>query len=532
MRARILTLWAAFLVLPLHGAQRNTAGVQGVVTVGDSTQPLGGVAITVRGSNIVEPKSLQSDKDGRFVVPELPPGTYSLDAMREGYARPTTIYFNVTANQVTPLKLKLLAQGAISGRVTGMPGQGVVQVLRVNYSEGVKVLRAVGVSGGNVDDRGQYRLFGLDPGQYYIAAVPTTFLKTPLDKHPLRTYFRSETDPANAIPVTVRPGAEVRADIAVQSRASVSLSGRVISPLPQETVRGRGSFEIYTLIPQGSDVVHQPQPSALNVAVDKTNGNFELAGIVAGRYDLYVRTGTPDTPLFGHMELDVQDRPLKDLVIPLALSPRIEGRVVYQDQNGKGLPIPASTQVRLVTQGDLLSLSSGGVGVPVGPDGQFTLPNVMGGVYRVIVSGTGYIEALRQDGVASPGKSIIVGTRPTVLDVTFVVGGHAVKGSVRNWQQVSESVGVLSRILLVPDPPRRQDFSLYRATRADTTGRFTLSNVAPGEYKIFAWEHILVGAEQNNKFLSEYESRGVRVRVQAPASPEVQVDMIRSQEAR
>jgi len=523
----ILILWAAAVVLPSQGIQQRSAGVQGRVTVSESAQVLPGVAITLRGSTLDGPKILQSDDAGRFEVFGLAPGLYTIEAHHNGFTRPPTSLFSVIAGQITTLQVKLRQQGAVSGQVTRMPGQGAVQALRVSYREGTKV--AITVAAASIDDMGRYRLFGLDPGEYYVVALPPS--TTPFDKPPNPTYFPSETDISNAISIRLRPGAEARADIVVQSTATVSVSGRTINPLPPETGRGRGYFETYYLVPQRRDavVVEMPLRWTPNVASDITNGKFELSGVLPGRYDLYARKGTPGAQLFGHIEVDVQDRPLKDLVIPLAPGPRIEGRVSYQDQNGKGLPIPASLQVRLLGQQGLdLVISS--LAVTVRSDGRFEIPDVVAGRYKLVLTGPVDITSLRQDGVSLVGTSIVVGTRPVSLEATVMTSDQQVRGSLRNWEQVSQNVDAFSRVSLVPEPPRREDLSLYRASRIDPVGNFTFSSVIPGEYRLFAWEDLAPGAEQNKKFMSRFEGRGFRVTVPSSGTPEVQVDMIPSEE--
>jgi len=42
-----------------------------------------------------------------------------------------------------------------------------------------------------------------------------------------------------------------------------------------------------------------------------------------------------------------------------------------------------------------------------------------------------------------------------------------------------------------------------------------MNGVAPGSYKLFAWENIPQGAEQNEEFLSRYDALGIRVMVNA-----------------
>ena len=60
---------------------------------------------------------------------------------------------------------------------------------------------------------------------------------------------------------------------------------------------------------------------------------------------------------------------------------------------------------------------------------------------------------------------------------------------------------------LAPEQWRRQNRALYADTTSDSEGRFTVRGIAPGEYKVFAWEQpIWLGARQNPAFIANYHS--------------------------
>jgi hypothetical protein len=63
--------------------------------------------------------------------------------------------------------------------------------------------------------------------------------------------------------------------------------------------------------------------------------------------------------------------------------------------------------------------------------------------------------------------------------------------------------------------------------QADATSKFNMDGIAPGDYKLFAWEAVPNGAWMNAEFLARYEGRGVAVSVtptgSTPAKPELKV---------
>ena len=68
-------------------------------------------------------------------------------------------------------------------------------------------------------------------------------------------------------------------------------------------------------------------------------------------------------------------------------------------------------------------------------------------------------------------------------------------------------------VALTPDPPLRNRTDLYMSTQTDALGRFQLQNIAPGGYKLFAWEEVEPGAWQDANFMRAYEDLGKSVRV-------------------
>jgi hypothetical protein len=63
-------------------------------------------------------------------------------------------------------------------------------------------------------------------------------------------------------------------------------------------------------------------------------------------------------------------------------------------------------------------------------------------------------------------------------------------------------------VVLVPDRDRRSRPTFYRVTSSGTDGGFSLNGIAPGDYKVFAWQHVSPGAWENAEFLSPFEDRG------------------------
>src|SRR4030095_9128639 len=64
------------------------------------------------------------------------------------------------------------------------------------------------------------------------------------------------------------------------------------------------------------------------------------------------------------------------------------------------------------------------------------------------------------------------------------------------------------KVVLVPDFAYRQRDDLYKSAVTDSSGNFKIQGIAPGDYRVFAWEDIPDGAWQDADVLRNVEVRG------------------------
>jgi protocatechuate 3,4-dioxygenase beta subunit len=124
-----------------------------------------------------------ADDNGAFSFAALPPGRYSLTASKPGYLN-ATYGQRTPGRQGTPIqladgqRLKLQMQiwrgGVITGTVLDEHGDAIpntpVRAMRYVLQSGVRTLQQNG--SGQTDDRGVYRIFNLQPGEYVVSATP------------------------------------------------------------------------------------------------------------------------------------------------------------------------------------------------------------------------------------------------------------------------------------------------------------------------------------------------------------------------
>ena len=163
---------------------------------------------------------------------------------------------------------------------------------------------------------------------------------------------------------------------------------------------------------------------------------------------------------------------------------------------------------------------------PMAPDGTFSLDNVPPGEYRLRINYPQpniYVrEALLNSLDVLHQPLVVSNTPPGTLEITLSSKASQVDGNVLN-EQSQPIAGI--QAVLIPDRFRDR-FSSYKTAVTDPNGHFVFRSVAPGEYKIFAWEAIEEFAYFDPDFLTSYEDRGKPVSISESSKQTVDVNII------
>jgi hypothetical protein len=520
------------------------------------------------------PKAIVSDSSGRFSFDGVPVGRYTLIAEREGfYGVPTTgssalvSTASVTVdasnpNRVPEVAINMIPGGLISGQVRNANGQPQtdipVQAFSITYNAGLPVLQTAAANATN--DRGEFRLFWLPPGEYLVGATPRPSGGGQRGAPPpvpaaggdatVKTFYPNAPQPAQATFINVKIGEEISGiNIDLRTVRAVKLSGQVINglgPLPVDPNAQANSNPLpppsptagLMLLPR--DMAAPEDTGARNLAaldVSAGFGKFEVSGIMPGLYDLYGRIQDPrgsggqggQTAAWGRIPIEVLDRDLVDLTIVVHASVEMSGTVLL---NGSA-PGATASAMRLALQPDGSSSKlpnyNGILGRPATPtpEGAFKIPGIGEGAYRFVVNGlpqNGYVEDIRAGGRPVYDTGIYVADKPVdSVQVLVKTDGGIVQGKVSTADR--KPAGRVT-VVLVPESLHRPNASLYKTTMSDAEGAFTLRGVRPGIYKIFAWESVANGAWLNTVFLSKVESRGVVVNVAPSTTANSEVPLI------
>src|SRR5262245_11941116 len=165
---------------------QDRGSIAGYVVKMGTGEPLSKAVVTISAYNSGRNQTYTATTTtaGQFAFQNLEPGQYKLSASRNGYVRmeygarspnrPGLPIGLNTAQKIGDVILQLMPAGTISGRVFDRDGEPLanvsVEALKYSYQEGQRVMNVVQTS--RTNDLGEYRLFWLQPGQYFVSATP------------------------------------------------------------------------------------------------------------------------------------------------------------------------------------------------------------------------------------------------------------------------------------------------------------------------------------------------------------------------
>src|SRR5262249_3775871 len=115
--------------------------------------------------------------------------------------------------------------------------------------------------------------------------------------------------------------------------------------------------------------------------------------------------------------------------------------------------------------------------------------------------------------IAGPGQfEIVIDTNSGSLDTTV--------------RDRSQKPCPDATVVLVPEPPWRQRQDLYYSGNSDAGGRVHFNSVAPGDYRVFAWEDVAPDAWQDPDVIRLYEARGRRVHIGESSTETIELTLI------
>jgi hypothetical protein len=563
---------------PLPGAQailtavtpNSSSGVPSPVVTGSSnslpaSDVISSVTANVAGVHRIAP--VNTDRDGRFVFQNLEPGLYSLEVFRNEYSRqaygqrvaggPAAGIRLASGQALTDIVMALTPAGNVAGVIRsldGHPQNGVpIQLLRATFnSNGQRTFHVEGTA--RTNDRGEYRLYWITPGRYYISAGTAPGPNRPLnpnggpaspneipDQSFALTYFPGVLDANTAATVEVLPAADVNGIDFVAARQQLySVRGRLVdSGTGRPPAAASVSLAYKTLMGASG---------AFNAGAkyDASTGDFELRNVPPGAYVLQAIAS-------GAAPVAAGEAVVKISALALQPNARLPIEVANSDVNGVNLQLVSGISLpgRISIDGNALSQMPGWEKVqvqlkptfdssfapnlqPAQPiaqrpkaDGTFSIEGVSPGEFMVgpvtgLPSGF-YVKEARfnqEDVLSKPLR--LYASSGGALEIVLSSKAGNVSGTTVD-AQMRGAPG--TQVVLIPER-QRQRTDLYRTATSDANGKFAFRSIPPGDYRVFGWEVLESYAYFDQELLHRVESQGVPVHVSESEGTNVTVRII------
>ena len=503
--------------------------IQGRVLAEDDAHPLAQATLSLRSTGaapLERPRTVRTDGSGEYTFRDLEPGQYVLRATRKGYIprnygqkssysfRREEVGTTLTVGHgqvLEDIDFRLIRGGVVEGRVVDQNNEAVerVTVMMKGYRSLAGEGRLLPFGRDETDDRGQFRIFGIPPGNYYLSVSPRPFIRDPRREIPsfAPTYYPGVLRIEEASRIEVTAGSEVGGfHITVIEAFSYSVSGRVL------TAEGKPAYSawIMSMKESGNDLSSMMGP---NTSSD-LQGEFKVSGLLPGRHRLYARAGGGEDAQMASATLDVVDRDLSGLTLVLGKGAEITGRIVVEGE--------ASTvdwrriSLSLVPTGNITLMTFGGSGVRVSEDFTFEIPNRPEGTYRLVAklpAGNQYVSSIRVEGQDISDRPIELkrNDRLDGVEIRISADGARISGYVEQVEEREVAAGA-TVVVFAADPQHRRFPSRFtRTTQTDQSGRFSLEGLVPGEYLVCALADHQVGSEMDPDYLRSLERDSERI---------------------
>jgi hypothetical protein len=496
------------------------AQISGRVVSAETGAPLSGATVSLSSTRLltaVPPRSasVTADEDGTFVFPELPAGDFSITVSRGGYYFGGTRRFEAGARvervslrprQQLEVTLAMNRGGAITGRLLDELGEPLaaarVTALRYAYEEGAGRQPSPAGVGDFTDDRGEFRLFGLPPGDYAIVAGARPVLDPNLLIGPARpattppTYFPGTLIEAEAQTVSLGPGEEASVQFGVQQGRVVLVSGRAV--LSDGTPAARMQALLWS-----SSGSYGSRYSTTTFS----DGAFRFAGVTPGDYWVNVSNRAGGAGETASIAVEAGRGDVGDLSIVMRRGATLRGTVVFdgrRPQPSFTLSMPFADGAR----GPFAALGDSGL-IRVGADGRFEATNVIGRVAFASMHDDWIVTAVTaggadvlDSGIETAGKDVISGIRVTVTSKLTSVSGRVAD---RTGEPLGEQLVVLLRL----DGVTQGELGI-RALRTDAKGTFEARKLRAGSWVAGVVDDLEPGYHLSPEFQQRLRERGQR----------------------
>jgi 5-hydroxyisourate hydrolase-like protein (transthyretin family) len=472
--------------------------ISGRITIKD--KPAAGVMVGLRRNDGMNPFDqfgrATTDQDGVYRITNVAPGSYFVLPSTPAYVFAEANYGSRTIviredESVENVDYSLVRGGVITGKVTDADGRPVIQVpvniFRADLlDKQAPVRQTYPTNSGMTDDRGVYRIFGILPGKYKVAAGRSDEFGSGyavVTNNYKQVFHPDVSDVAKATTIEVSEASEAKdVDITLgRTMQTFSVSGHVINNdngLPVPNVR-------YGLTRSTGD--HSEYVSS-GITSD-ARGDFVIEGLLPGKYAIlqFSSEGNelrPETTGF-----EIIDQDLTDLAIKLTKGASISGSVVLESDDKAARSRLLQLQLRgsiMISPNFATSTSS-----LIAADGSFHFTGLQNGVVRLSIGEKNMpfppkgfsISRIERDGAVIPQLQVKDGETISGVKIFVTYGNASLRGTINTENgELPTSVHFAVRLTKLGDIN-----SNIRPPQVDARGHFLIEGIPAGVYEVSAY---------------------------------------------
>ena len=533
--------------------EQKPARVEGRTIHSLTSEPLRKVNVTLSptGRGAGSARQLSTDVEGRFVFEGLTPGSYQISAERTGFlpqrytppgksqGGPSSTITLTSGQAMSGIDVKLMPQGAMAGKVLdqdGDPMQRVqVNIMKVTALAGRR--RATLQSNGTTNDLGEFRIFNLPPGKYFVMAStsgrggggpgggnpgfggggPRGTVQKLGGEDYVPTFYPGAIDAASASLIQLDAGREVTGlTFQLGRSANYRIRGKVSGvDLAATANRGRGGMSV-RLIPADKSAVVMNDGSGISASV-RTDGTFEFPNVQPGAYQAVVMRMDRSQAILGKGLVTVSSGHIDGLNLMAAEPVTLAGLV--RVEGDKVIDLSRTW----VTIRPLGTLSMGDVEGQLDAKGAFKLENASRDNFMVILTGMNdyFVRSVRLDAqdVTQTGIDLSSAASGSKIEIVLGTKPGSAQGTVKEGDVPVAGVPVT----VLPDPAQPMQPYLIKTAITEADGSFQVAGLAPGNYKVYAWSAITSELYKDPEFMRRFENDGAKIVVKESSTERVEL---------